>query len=173
MSTIYLAAGCFWGVQAVFNLLDAVIETKVGYCGGHTTNPTYEEVCSKATGHAEAVEVVFDSSKVTVNQILNLYFHIHDFEQENGQGNDIGPQYRSAIFLIGEQKKFEKEITSYLKNLKDEKPKLTTEFKVINQFYNAEDYHQHYLAKNPTGYCHINMHNVALFLKKNNYKLKE
>ena len=173
MTTVYLAAGCFWGVQAVFNLLDAVIETKVGYCDGHTTNPTYEEVCSKTSGHAEAVKVVYDPSKIKLNQILNLFFYIHDSEQEDGQGNDIGPQYRSAIFLLNGETKFEDDIASYLGNLKKEKPKLTTKFKFINQFYDAENYHQNYLAKNPLGYCHINMYDVGLFLKNNNYKIKE
>ena len=172
MPTIYLAAGCFWGVQAVFNQLEDVLETKSGYCAGHKEFPSYEEVCKKTTGHTEAVKVVFNAEKISINKILDLFFFIHNPEQIDGQGNDIGPQYRSGIYINPDSKIFENQIQSYIENLKQKRPGLTTEYKIIDQFFDAEEYHQNYLNKNPFGYCHINMISVNTFLKDSKYNIK-
>ncbi|MAW07835.1 MAG: peptide-methionine (S)-S-oxide reductase [Halobacteriovoraceae bacterium] len=170
MTTVYLGAGCFWGVQAVFDLAQGISETSVGYCAGSTKNPTYEEVCSKNTGHVEAVKITFNENFINIKKLLDLFFIIHNPFQVGGQGNDIGPQYRSGIyydkFLDPSTKE---EISNYLDRLKNSTPGITTELKLIDEFFDAESYHQKYLIKNPSGYCHINMTNVVKFMKENEY----
>ena len=170
MTTIYLGAGCFWGVQAVFDLAQGVSSTSVGYCAGDTKNPTYEEVCGKNTGHVEAVKITFNEKLIDIKKILDLFFVIHNPFQVGGQGNDIGPQYRSGIYfdnLLSPNLK--DEISKYLNYLRESSPGITTEFKLIDEFFDAESYHQKYLLKNPSGYCHINMPNVLRFMKENEY----
>lgn len=150
----YFAGGCFWGVEYYFQNLDGVVSTKVGYMGGHTDNPIYAEVCGKKTGHAETLEIIFDDSKVTYENLAKLFFEIHDPTQKNRQGPDIGDQYRSAIFYIdNEQKDIGEKLIKFLK-LKGYN--VVTEITKANTFWEAEDHHQKYYAKNGhQPYCHI------------------
>ncbi len=154
---IYLAGGCFWGVQDLLRELEGVLETEVGYTGGHTTNPTYEEICTGETGHAEAIKVVFDPSKTTPAAIFEFFFKMHDPTTINQQGNDRGPQYRSAIFYCNEKQKTE--AIAAIERASDEglwKNPIVTEVLPAKEFYTAEHYHQDYLRKNPGGYtCHF------------------
>lgn len=148
------AAGCFWGVEHHFQREPGVIKTTVGYTGGRTDNPTYEAVCSKMTGHAEAVEVVFDSRKTNYETLTRLFFEIHDPTQVNRQGPDVGDQYRSAIFYINdEQKKIAEDLIAALKKKGLE---VATQLVPFEKFWPAEEYHQDYYDK--TGkqpYCHV------------------
>ena len=152
------ALGCFWGAEKNFWQTPGVVSTAVGYEGGFTPNPTYEEVCSGRTGHAESVRVVFDPSKVTYAELLRVFWESHDPTQGMRQGNDIGSQYRSAIFYKSPQQQAEAEQSrvSYQKRLSEAGyGEITTEIVPAGEFYFAEDYHQQYLsdAKNPYGYC--------------------
>lgn len=164
MHKIYLAGGCFWGVQTALDFMIGVEETVTGYCAGHIDNPTYEEVCTKTTGHTEAVSVSFNPEVTNTSSILDLFFKIHDPFQKDGQGNDIGPQYRSGIYWDRGNELVHDQIKDYFKNREDFKNKITTEFMPIRSFWNAEEYHQKYLIKNPTGYCHVNMNEVKNYL---------
>ena len=152
------ALGCFWGAEKDFWQTPGVVSTAVGYAGGFTPNPTYEEVCSGRTGHAESVRVVFDPAKVSYPELLKVFWESHDPTQGMRQGNDIGSQYRSAIFYHSAQQQAEAEEsrTSYQKRLSDAGyGEITTEIVPASEFYFAEDYHQQYLSdnKNPYGYC--------------------
>jgi peptide methionine sulfoxide reductase msrA/msrB len=150
----YFAGGCFWGVEYYFQKLNGVIGTKVGYMGGHTDHPTYEEVCAKNTGHAETMEVTFEDSKTEYETLAQLFFEIHDPTQKNRQGPDIGDQYRSAVFYADDEQKMiaEKLIQMLKKNGFD----VVTEVTKASTFWEAEDYHQKYYAKNGhEPYCHI------------------
>ena len=150
--------GCFWGAEEVFWKVPGVWSKSVGYAGGHTPNPTYEEVCSGRTGNTEAVRVVFDPSKVSCADLVRVFFEVHDPTQGMRQGNDIGTQYRSAIYTFSEeQAQVAKQITErYQPELtKRGYDRITTEIKPAPEYYYAEDYHQQYLLKNPHGYrCH-------------------
>lgn len=152
---IIVAAGCFWGVEAYFNGVEGVLETTVGYAGGHTLWPTYEDVCSGETGHAESVLLRFDPRQISLEKILGHFFFIHDPESLDRQGNDIGSQYRSAIFFLKEEHGVV--IEKALEKLRREGKRPVTEVAPAKNFYPAEEYHQKYLEKNPTGYCHINL----------------
>jgi peptide-methionine (S)-S-oxide reductase len=152
------ALGCFWGAEKMFWQIPGVVSTSVGYEGGFTPNPTYEEVCSGRTGHAETVRVVFDPSRVTYPELLKAFWEAHDPTQGMRQGNDTGSQYRSAIFYRTPQQKAEAEESraSYAKRLAGAGyGEITTEITPASEFYFAEDYHQQYLSagKNPYGYC--------------------
>jgi peptide-methionine (S)-S-oxide reductase len=152
------ALGCFWGAEKSFWQIPGVVSTAVGYEGGFTPNPTYEEVCSGRTGHAESVRVVFDPARVTYPELLKVFWESHDPTQGMRQGNDIGSQYRSAIFYRSPQQQAEAEESraSYAKRLSEAGyGEITTEIVPAGEFYFAEDYHQQYLsdAKNPYGYC--------------------
>lgn len=142
------AAGCFWGVEANFRKIDGVISTRVGYIGGSFTNPTYKDVCSHKTGHAEAVEVTFDSSKVSYDELLDVFWYIHDPTTLNRQGPDFGTQYRSAIFYINSEQK-EKALSSKtkLEASKRFKGSIVTQIVPASEFWEAEDYHQQYVEK--------------------------
>ena len=164
MKKVFLAGGCFWGVQAAFDLLIGVGQTASGYCAGHLENPTYEEVCQKTSGHTEAVEVYYDENIIQLDNVLDLFFKIHDPYQVGGQGNDIGPQYRSGIYWEKGDFLLQKEIEQYFEKNKELKSKMTTELKQIKSFWTAEEYHQKYLDKNPLGYCHINLFEVKNYL---------
>ena len=150
--------GCFWGAEEIFWQIPGVWSTSVGYAGGTTPNPTYEEVCSGRTGHTEAVRVVYDPAKVSYADLVAAFYEVHDPTQGMRQGNDIGTQYRSAIYTYSEeQAQVAKEITErYQPELtKRGYDQITTEIKPAPEYYYAEDYHQQYLLKNPHGYrCH-------------------
>src|SRR6266852_9100766 len=150
--------GCFWGEERKFWELAGVYSTSVGYAGGFTPNPTYEEVCSGMTGHTEAVRVVFDPAKISYDELLRVFWENHDPTQGMRQGNDVGTQYRSAIYTFGEDQKNAAEAAKkdYESALSGSGfGKITTEIAAAPKFYYAEDYHQQYLAKNPGGYCGI------------------
>jgi peptide-methionine (S)-S-oxide reductase len=152
------AAGCFWGVEKTFWNVPGVISTSVGYAGGYTPNPTYEEVCSGRTGHAEVVRVVFDPAKVSYAELLKHFWEEHDPTQGMRQGNDVGTQYRSAIYTYGADQMVAAEASrdAYQRELsKAGYGQITTDIADAPDFYFAEDYHQQYLAKNPGGYCGV------------------
>ena len=149
------AAGCFWGVEAAFRQIPGVIDSVSGYTGGHTSSPTYREVCSDRTGHAEAVEVTYDPSKVSYETLLGAFWKMHDPTQMNRQGLDIGTQYRSAIFTHSPEQELEaiasrERLQATLRN------PLATQIIPAPQFWRAEDYHQRYFERNP-GACHISL----------------
>jgi peptide-methionine (S)-S-oxide reductase len=149
--------GCFWGAERKFwELGDAVHVTAVGYAGGHTPNPTYEEVCSGRTGHAEVVLVVFDPRRISYERLLKTFWESHDPTQGMRQGNDVGTQYRSAVYTFSDAQRDAAEGSKalYAKALATRGlGAITTEIAPVGDFYFAEDYHQQYLAKNPAGYC--------------------
>lgn len=150
MEVATFAAGCFWGVEAAFRQLigKGVISTRVGYTGGHTKNPTYEDVCSHTTGHAESVEVTFDPTKIHYQDLLKVFWDIHDPTTPNRQGPDMGSNYRSAIFYHSpEQRKLAEESKAELEKSKRYKDKIVTEITQASEFYPAEDYHQQYYEK--------------------------
>jgi methionine-S-sulfoxide reductase len=151
-----LAGGCFWGMEEIIRQIPGVLETTVGYTGGAIENPTYNVVRLGTTNHAEAIEVVFDSEILSFKELLNFFFRMHDPTTENRQGNDIGTQYRSAIFYQSEAQK--ETAFAVIKSLEESKkwPKpIVTKIEAASKFYPAEDYHQDYLKKNPGGYtCH-------------------
>jgi peptide-methionine (S)-S-oxide reductase len=156
--------GCFWGAERIFWTPPGVYTTAVGYAGGHTPNPSYEEVCSGMTGHTEVVLVVFDPKVVSYDALLRIFWEGHDPTQGMRQGNDVGTQYRSAIYTHGpeQQRAAETSRDLYQKDLtKARYGKITTEILPAPPFYYAEDYHQQYLAKNPWGYCGIGGTGVA------------
>ena len=142
------AAGCFWGVEAAFREVEGVTSTAVGYSGGHTVNPTYSDVCSGATGHAETVEVTYDSSRVTFEALLKVFWEIHDPTTLNRQGPDVGEQYRSAIFyLTTEQEAAARASREELQRSGQYKRDVVTEITPASTFYRAEEYHQQYFEK--------------------------
>jgi peptide-methionine (S)-S-oxide reductase len=150
--------GCFWGAERIFWQAPGVYTTAVGYAGGFTPNPTYEEVCSGRTGHAEVVLVVFDPAKTSYQEMLRLFWENHDPTQGMRQANDMGTQYRSAIYWTTEEQRGLAEASrdAYAQRLRAEGyPEVTTEIAKAGPFYYAEDYHQQYLEKNPWGYCGI------------------
>ena len=158
LETAEFAMGCFWGVERIFWKTPGVYVTAVGYSGGHTPNPTYEEACSGHTGHAESVLVTFDPKVVSYEQLLKVFWEGHNPTQGMRQGNDVGTQYRSAIYTHSPEqaKAAEASKAAYEAALKGRGfGAVTTEIKPAGPFYFAEDYHQQYLAKNPSGYCGI------------------
>ncbi len=157
LETAIFGMGCFWGAERVFWQMPGVYSTAVGYAGGVTPNPTYEEVCSGMTGHTEAVLVVFDPKLVTYRALLKAFWEGHDPTQGMRQGNDVGTQYRSAIYATTPAQKAEAEasLKAYNKALADDgfRDPISIEIADAPPFYYAEDYHQQYLGKNPDGYC--------------------
>lgn len=148
------AAGCFWGVQYYFDEVPGVTKTTVGYTGGHTKNPTYEEVCTHTTGHAEATLIEFDPEKVSYETLVKQFFRMHDPTQLNRQGPDIGDSYRSAIFYYNdEQRKLAGQIRDKAQS-KFDKP-IVTEITAASEFYEAEDYHQKFTERTGQGMCHV------------------
>lgn len=154
--TLVVGMGCFWGAERKFWQATGVFSTAVGYAGGHTTHPTYQEVCSGRTGHTEVVLVVFDRTVTTLEVMLRVFWENHDPTQGNRQGNDIGTQYRSAIYWVNEHQRavaetsrsrFQTELSAAGFG------SITTEIAPLQEFFYAEDYHQQYLGKNPSGYC--------------------
>ena len=158
LKEIILGAGCFWGVEKKFWDLDGVYLTSVGYSGGETENPTYEDVCYKNTNHAEVVKVIYDPSIIELKKILKVFWECHNPTQGMRQGNDVGSQYRSVIYssdtsdldIANESKEiYQKELE------KNNYSTITTEIDIVKNYFLAEEYHQQYLAKNPNGYCGI------------------
>lgn len=165
MAKIRFGMGCFWGVERLFWQKVGIYVTSVGYGGGHFPNPDYKLVCSGSTNHIELVEVVYDPSMVSLNQLLTYFWESHDPTQGNRQGNDRGTQYRSAIFVdndtdlklaLASRDNFQQDLTHAGKS------KITTEIKIEAEYYLAEEYHQQYLAKNPNGYCGLAGTGVAM-----------
>lgn len=156
INRIYLAGGCFWGVEGYFKRIEGVVDTECGYANGNTKNPSYEEVCRKNTGHAEAVRIDFDDNIISLEDLLIYYFRIIDPISVNKQGNDVGTQYRTGIYYTDEGQlpiinaALKREQEKYI-------DKIAVEVLKIENFYDAEEYHQNYLDKNPNGYCHINL----------------
>lgn len=151
-----LGAGCFWGVQALFDSTPGVKETTVGYSGGHTTEPTYEAVCTGNTGHAEVIQIIYDPMTISFKTLLTLFFEHHDPTTLNRQGPDIGTQYRSAIFYHSpQQKKLAEKCINELNKSKKFNAPIVTEIAPAQTFYPAEGYHQHYLAKRNRQSCKI------------------
>ena len=160
----HFAMGCFWGVERKFWQVDGVWVTAVGYMGGETPNPTYEETCSGRTGHTETVRVLFDPAKVSYEALLKLFWEGHDPTQGMRQGNDVGSQYRSAIFTASpeQERAARASLEAYQRALAAAgRGRITTEIAPAGPFYFAEDYHQQYLAKNPRGYCGVRGVGVA------------
>ncbi|HZK33015.1 MAG TPA: peptide-methionine (S)-S-oxide reductase MsrA [Tissierellaceae bacterium] len=156
MKEIYLAGGCFWGVEEYFSRIEGVLDTDVGYANGKTENPTYKQVCTGITGHAETTHIKYDESKVSLKELLDRFFRIIDPTLLNRQGGDIGNQYRTGIYYV------DPEDFDIIQEVVDETQKkytkkIVTEVMPIDKYFSAEDYHQDYLKKNPGGYCHIDM----------------
>jgi len=156
MKEIYLAGGCFWGLQAYFDLKDGIEETVVGYANGKTLNPTYEQVCNNTTGYAETVFLKYDENKISLEKILEFFWKVIDPISLNKQGGDKGTQYRTGIYFIDDNdeivinKSLQNEARNFIKQI-------VTEVEKLKNFYPAEEYHQKYLEKNPNGYCHIDL----------------
>ncbi len=158
MEKAAFGAGCFWGVEKVFGDLPGVVSTQVGYTGGQLKNPTYEQVCVSPTGHAEAIEITYDPTKITYEELLETFWMHHDPTTLNRQGNDVGQQYRSAIFYTTPvQKEAAMRSRDLLEKARVFRGPLVTDISPAQTFYRAEEYHQKYLKKNPLGYCHIQL----------------
>ena len=169
MAVATFAGGCFWCLDAVFSQLAGVHRVTSGYCGGYNANPTYEEVCSRATGHAEAVRIDFNSELISYRQLLEVFFAIHDPTTLNRQGADVGTQYRSAIFVhTPEQRREALEMVESLAAVFSPSAAIVTEIADAPEFYPAESYHQGYFAANPgQGYCTVIVNpKVAAFRRK-------
>ena len=155
--TAIFAGGCFWGMEEILRKIPGVLDTRVGYTGGTVPNPNYRLVCTGITGHAEAVKIDFDPAKISYEELLGYFFRMHDPTTRNRQHNDVGTQYRSAIFYTTEE---QKAVAQRVKDRVDKagkwKKPIVTEITKATEFYPAEDYHQKYLVKNPGGYnCHV------------------
>jgi peptide-methionine (S)-S-oxide reductase len=164
LEVAYFGMGCFWGAEQIFWQVEGVVSTAVGYQGGLSPNPTYDEVCSARTGHTEIVKVVFDPKKVSHAELLRIFWESHDPTQGMRQGNDAGTQYRSAVYTTSpeQQETAEASRDDYQPWLnKAGYGAITTEIAPAKEFYYAEDYHQQYLAKNPNGYCPVHATGVS------------
>ena len=173
---VTLAGGCFWCLQPIFQDLKGVEKAEVGYSGGRTKNPTYEDVCTDSTGHAEAVEVTYDPRTIATEEVLKIFFTVHDPTTLNRQGHDVGSQYRSAVFYrTPEQKAAVERVIAEIRAAKLWDDPIVTEVSPLSTFYVAEDYHQDYFAKNPwAGYCRsVVAPKVAKFRKQFALKLKK
>jgi peptide-methionine (S)-S-oxide reductase len=156
MEKATFAAGCFWGVEAAFRQLDGVTATRVGYTGGETENPSYKQVCSGRTGHAEAVEVTFDPERISYDELLDVFWANHDPTTKNRQGWDIGHQYRSAVFFNSpEQEEAARTSAAHIDEGLHWPKKVTTEIVPATEFWEAEDYHQQYLEKRGQASCTV------------------
>ena len=157
LQTAVFGGGCFWCIEAVFDQLEGVESVESGYMGGRNPNPTYQQVCEGNTGHVEVIRVTFDPQQISFTELLDVFFTVHDPTTLNRQHNDVGTQYRSAIFYTSEaQKKTAEGVKAKLEQAKKFNRPITTEITAASKFYSAEDYHQKYLVKNPGGYtCHV------------------
>ena len=156
MKEIYLAGGCFWGVDAYFQRIDGIVETESGYANGNTENPTYEEVCRMNTGFAETVKLIYDETVIALPEVLQRYFKIIDPTTIDRQGGDTGNQYRTGIYFVdpSDEVVIKDQLDQLAKKYED---KIQVEVMPLQNYYKAEEYHQDYLKKNPRGYCHINL----------------
>lgn len=156
MKTLILAGGCFWGVEAYFKQLNGVLDTECGYANGNKQNPTYEEICNGYATHAEAVRILYDETKIPLDRLFEHFFRIIDPTTLNRQGHDHGIQYRSGIYFTDEVTK--SRALSYIEKeqAKYKKP-IVVSVEPLKEFYEAEKYHQDYLDKNPSGYCHVDL----------------
>jgi len=156
MKEIVLAGGCFWGVEEFMSRIEGVVETKVGYANGTVAHPSYEDVCTGTTGHAEACYVKYDENKISLKELLDKFWSVIDPTLLNRQGEDVGSQYRTGIYYI-----YDEDLEIIEESLKREQAKydkpIVTEIEPLTCFYYAEEYHQRYLKKNPDGYCHIKL----------------
>ena len=176
LETATFGGGCFWCTEAVFDAVQGVEDVVSGYSGGHKENPTYQEVCSETTGHAEVVQVKFDPQEITYKEILQIFFGTHDPTTLNRQGNDIGTSYRSAVFYHDEeQKKIAEEVIREITKEDIFDNPIVTEVTAFDKFYPAEDYHQEYFAKNPNQpYCSaVVAPKVGKFRQKFAHRLKK
>lgn len=176
LETATLAGGCFWCTEAVFKDLKGVVSLQSGYSGGHTKDPTYQEVCSETTGHAEAIQIEYDPVELTFKDLLNVFFTIHDPTTLNRQGNDIGSSYRSAIFFhTDEQERVAREVIAEINGLEIYDDPIVTEVTKLDKFYPAENYHDDYFANNPNQpYCMgVVAPKVAKFRQKFADRLKD
>ncbi|MFC6053431.1 peptide-methionine (S)-S-oxide reductase [Acinetobacter sp. Ac_877] len=156
MQQALLGGGCFWCTEAVFLQLKGVTHITSGYAGGHTTHPSYDDICRGDTNHAEVILIDFDETQISYEQLLNVFFAIHDPTTLNRQGNDIGTQYRSVIYYFNDEQKQQAE--SLIEQLEQDDLAIVTEVSLAPQFFPAEEYHQNYFAKNPTqGYCNFSI----------------
>ena len=156
MAIATFAAGCFWGVEAAFREVDGVTSTRVGYSGGSLDNPTYHDVCSGRTGHAESVEVTYDPSRVSYDQLLNLFWEVHDPTTINRQGPDVGTQYRSVIFFrTPEEEEAARLSKQQLQSSGKHRREIVTEIVPASHFWMAEDYHQQYFEKRGVAHCRV------------------
>jgi peptide-methionine (S)-S-oxide reductase len=156
LETASFAAGCFWGVEETFRQTPGVVDTAVGYMGGSLANPTYEDVCTDRTGHAEAVQVNFDPAKVSYEQLLQIFWDNHDPTTLNRQGPDFGSQYRSAVFIHSpEQERLAREVKDRLQKSGRFRRPIVTEIAPASTFWRAEEYHQRYLEKRGVAHCHV------------------
>ena len=156
MKEIYLAGGCFWGVDAYFQRIDGIVETESGYANGNTENPTYEEVCRMNTGFAETVKLIYDETVIALPEVLQRYLKIIDPTTIDRQGGDTGNQYRTGIYFVDplDEVVIKDQLDQLAKKYED---KIQVEVMPLQNYYKAEEYHQDYLKKNPRGYCHINL----------------
>ncbi len=151
--TITLGGGCFWCTEAVYEQVDGVTAVESGYCNGHVLSPSYEQVCGGDTGHNEVVRVSFDNTRITLREVLEIFFHVHDPTTLNRQGNDVGTQYRSGIYFGSAEQEAVAQAVLAESNLVN-KGRVVTEIKALANYSRAEDYHQHYFANHPgQGYC--------------------
>ena len=166
--TIYLAGGCFWGMERAMQMLDGIVSTKVGYANGHTDDPTYKEVCTDTTGYRETVKVVYESKKISMRKIIDAFFICIDPTQANRQKEDVGSQYQTGVYYDNEGD------LPLLRKIFEEKKASCSEFHVelksLERFYDAEDYHQNYLINNPNGYCHVSLEEFEEIRKLNQQK---
>ena len=156
LKTVHLAGGCFWGTEAFIARVPGVYETRCGYANGTTENPTYKEVCTGETGHAEAVMVRFDPERLSLEKLLSAFFETIDPTSLNKQGEDVGTQYRTGIYYSGEGERAETEKFVSDRQSGFDEP-IVTEILPLESFFDAEEYHQKYLEKNPDGYCHVDL----------------
>lgn len=164
LDSVYLAGGCFWGVEAYLDKIPGVKNTQVGYANGKTENPTYEQVSHENTGHAEAVYVQYDAKEITLEQLIKIFFEIIDPTSLNKQGGDAGVQYRTGVYYTrpDDKERIQKVFDELAPNYKEP---IVVELKPIENFYPAENYHQKYLQKNPGGYCHIDLSKADKYKK--------
>ena len=157
---ITLGGGCFWCIEGAYSMLRGVLKAQSGYAGGHQAEPTYEQVCSGSTGHAEVVQVTFEPTAISVREILEIFFALHDPTQVNRQGNDIGTQYRTSIFYqTDEQKRLAEQIIEEMTNEKTWDAPIVTTLEPLTKFWPAEDYHDNYVQRNPqNAYCQAVVH---------------